>query len=400
VYYFAFADDLALFSCNLSRVEIVLNSLNQVLPKFGMNVNIGKTCWMPFLPVKSRYYVEEPPTFSLVLDNQRLSCVDEFKYLGFLLNTFLSPKPHLNQKRDAMFTAARAIGGLLRRLEITNMKSIRTYFFSLVASQLYGLEFFNFSVDDFYRAAKLFLQAIFCLPDSFPISVARSLLNLRPFEAVLLQRRIGFIERAFLSPVSDLSYKALEYDQRVLRQQGTGFTHDLVSFLSVFFDTSDLEELSLSDLSYLQDLRDQIVIQRDEEFRVSFRRSSGLSFVVDLSANGVFPLQFGEFLGTLDYETARMILLILGDVFRFSMAATGSACPFCPIQLHTTHLFLCPNCPFRNSVPSWQDLLSAFQRMDWSSFVTMVFLCLQQWMRGTNFFQSKMVERVNGFLGS
>jgi hypothetical protein len=68
--------------------------------------------------------------------------------------------------------------------------------------------------------------------------------------------------------------------------------------------------------------------QRGDEFRVSFcTSSSGLSFVVDLSENGTFPLQFGEFLGTLDYESARIVLLVIGDVFRFSMAATGSECP-------------------------------------------------------------------------
>jgi hypothetical protein len=255
-------------------------------------------------------------------------------------------------------------------------------------------------VDDYYRAAKIFLQAIFCLPNSFPINVVRSLLNLQPFEATLLSSRIRFIERAFFSPVSNLSMKALEYDQTVLRSHGTGFSHDLVSFLSTFFDVSDLDDLSVDDLSYLQDLRDQIVIQRSDEFRVSFRRSSGLSFVVDLSETGMLPIQFGEFLGTLDYETARMVVLIVGDVFRFSMAVSGSECPFCPIQLHMSHLFLCPNCPFRNLIPSWQDLLTSFQRLEWGNFITILFLCLQQWMRGTTFFESKMVERVNGFLGT
>jgi hypothetical protein len=400
VYYFAFADDLALFSCNLSRVEIVLKKLNRTLPEFGMSVNVGKTCWMPFLPIKSRYQVEEPSSFSIVLNHQRLQCVDEFKYLGFVVNSFLSSKSHIVQKRDAMFTAAKVMGGLLRRLEITNIKSIRTYFHSLVSSQLYGLESFNFPVNDYYRAAKMFLEAIFCLPNSSPINVARSLLNLQIFESTLMSSRIRFIERALLSPVSDFSMKALEYNQTVIRAHGTGFTHDLISFLSTFFDVSDLEDVSVMDLASLQDLRDQIVHQRGVEFKVSFRRSSGLSFVVDLSYNGTFPLQFGEFLGTLDYESARIVLLVLGDVFRFSMAATGSECPFCPIQLHRTHLFLCPNCPFRRELPSWQRFVCSFRAADWSSFITILFLCLQQWMSGTNFFQGKMIERVDGFLGS
>jgi hypothetical protein len=400
VYYFAFADDLALFSGNLSRVEIVLRKLNRTLPEFGMAVNVGKTCWMPFVPTNSRYRVEEPPSFSLILNHRRLECVDEFKYLGFVVNSFLSSNKHLSQKRDLMFNAARAMGRLIRNLQITNIKSIRTYFYSLISSQLYGLEGFNFQADDLYRAAKLFLQTIFCLPDSYPINVARSLLNLHIFEATLLSSRIRFIERAFLSPVSSLTIKALQYNQTVLRAHGSGFTHDLVSFLSTFFDVSDLEDLSVDDLSYLQDLRDQIVVQRHDEFRVSFRRSSGLNFIANLSENAMIPLQFGEFLGGLEYEQARIIMLVMGDVFRFSMAATGSECPFCPIQLHTPHLFLCPNCPFRGSLPSWQLLLESFRNLDWSSFVFMIFLCLQQWMRGTSFFEGRMVDRVDKFLNS
>jgi hypothetical protein len=112
---------------------------------------------MPFLPVKSRYYVEEPAPFSLVLNNERLECVNDFKYLGFVLISFPTSKAHMSQQRDAMFNAAQAMGELLRRLEIANVKSIRSYFHSSVSSQLYGLESFNFQVDIYYRAAKLFL---------------------------------------------------------------------------------------------------------------------------------------------------------------------------------------------------------------------------------------------------
>jgi hypothetical protein len=244
------------------------------------------------------------------------------------MNSFLSPKAHILQKRDSMFAAARSMGRLLRNLQITNVKSIRVYFHTLVASQLYGLECFNFKSDDFYRAAKLFVQAIFCLPDSFPINVVRGLLNLQVFESMLLNNRINFLERAF-SAADGLTGKVLEYDERVLRVHDVGFSHDLMDFLAEFYDVSHLEELSLRDLSSLQDLRDQITIQRSDEFRVSFRQSSGLSFWPDLSRNASMPLQFGEFLGSLEYEQARVVILFLGDVFRYSLSATSSVCPFC-----------------------------------------------------------------------
>ncbi len=140
-------------------------------------------------------------------------------------------------------------------------------------------------------------------------------------------------------------------------------------------------------------------MQRSDEFRVPFRRSSGLSFIADLSPDTMMPLQFGEFLGNLEYEHARMVLLFLGDVFRYSMSAAGSRCPYCPIELHAFHLFSCPNSPFRDSLPSWQSFIASFHAADWSSFITILFLCLQQWTRGSNFFQSKVRDRVGSFLG-
>ncbi len=116
-----------------------------------------------------------------------------------MINSFLSSNAHIVAKRDAMFQAAGAMGRLLRNLHVTNLKSIRTYFYAFVSSQLYGLGCFNFKVDDFYRVAKLFLQAFFCLPDSFPINVARSLLRLQIFEATLLDCRIRFLQRVSTS---------------------------------------------------------------------------------------------------------------------------------------------------------------------------------------------------------
>jgi hypothetical protein len=398
VYYFAFADDLAFFSGNLSRVEETLARLNEVLPEFGMRINLGKTCWLPFLPTRSRFRVEIPERFEMSLASTCLQCVDEFKYLGYTINSFLSSKVHMEEKKSSLFRAAISMGRLLRNLQVTNLKSLRIYFYAFVSSQLYGLECFNFQVDDLYRAAKLFLQTIFCLPDSFPISVARSLLRIQIFEATLLDRRIRFLERVHSSAVSPILSKALEYDQEHLRPQQVGFTHDLVSFLSSFFDTSELEDLSITDLSYLQDLRDRIVDIRGDDFRVLFRQSTGLSFLRDLSDDALMPLQFGEFLGTLDLEESRIVLTFLGDTFRFSLAATGSQCPFCPVQLHAQHLFTCPNCPFGSLLPSWNAFIEHFRQARWSPFVTMLFLCLQTWISGSHFFQSRVGKRVEDYL--
>lgn len=216
------------------------------------------------------------------------------------------------------------------------------------------------------------------------------------FEASLLECRIRFLQRA--TSTSIVTGKALAYDHEVLASQRVGFSHDLFVFLSTYFDASRIEESSLTDIEYLQDLRDEILLVRNEEFRSSFRRSTGLSFLIDLTNDAIVPRQFGEFLGSLDYEEARIVLLFLGDVFRFSMSATSSDCPFCPVQLHASHLFLRPNCPFTLSLPRWQDFLGHFHQARWSSFVVMLFLCLQVWMENTHFFQPRFRGRITGFL--
>jgi hypothetical protein len=399
VYFFAFADDLALVSCNLTKVELVLDSLDKKLPDFGMKLNPNKTCWMPFLPVGTRYRVATPRKFRLRLAGIKLDCVDEFCYLGYFVNSFLSPNVHLKKKRVLLFSAAKAMGRLLRTLEITNLKSLRTYFITLVSSQQYGMELFSFGSEDYNRAAKIFLQTVFCLPDSFPLNVARNLLQLQHFELLALDSRLRFIERLFSFGPDTMMAKALRFDHEFRSSMGSGFSHDLIAFLSQFFDVSDLDSLSLDDLTYLQDLRDQLSIQCDDMFRASFRRSSGLNFYVNLSENVRIPSDFAEYLGGLEYEVARIIVLFLGDVFRFSLAVGSSLCPFCPVQLHAQHLFLCPNCPFRIELPSWPAVIDAFRVSDWARFVHLILTSFYIWQSNTRFFRPISKDRISLFLG-
>jgi hypothetical protein len=193
--------------------------------------------------------------------------------------------------------------------------------------------------------------------------------------------------------------KALRFDNEMRPNVRSGFSHDLVTFLAQFFDVSDLDSLSLDDISYLQDLRDQLSIQCEDVFRSSFRRSSGLHFYADLDTNVWIPVGFGEFLGTLDFEIARIVILFMGDVIRFSLAVGSSSCPFCPVQLHVQHLFRCPNCPFRDSLPTWSSFVQAFRVSDWASVVQIIMMGLFVWQNNTVFFRSTCKDRVSVFLG-
>ncbi len=140
-------------------------------------------------------------------------------------------------------------------------------------------------------------------------------------------------------------------------------------------------------------------IQCEDVFCSSFRRSSGLSFYADISDRVWLPVGLGEHLGSMDYEVVRIVVLIMGDVFRYSLATGGSSCPFCPVELHTQHLFLCPNCPFRDSLPEWNAIIRAGQISDWVSFVRLLLTGLLAWQTHTVFFQPVSKNRVSGFFG-
>jgi hypothetical protein len=109
VYYFAFAEDLALTCGNLSKLEMILNDLNAVLPEFGMSLNGEKTVWMPFLPT-SRFRVPVPDPFRLCLGSVPLSCVDNFVYLGYSMNPFFGSNSHVRARRNLLFSSARSCG--------------------------------------------------------------------------------------------------------------------------------------------------------------------------------------------------------------------------------------------------------------------------------------------------
>ncbi len=395
VYYFVYADDLALVGCNMSRVNHELNRLNSVLPDFGMALNAGKTCWIPFLPVGLRFQVPIPTPLGMHVGSEWIDCVENFAYLGYVMNVFLGNNDHTARKRESMFSAARSAGGLLRRLEITNLNSIRTFFFSLVASQQYGIAVVNFQAEDFRKAAKIFLQTVFCLPDSFPLSAVEGILRIRGFDLTIVQQRLSFIERGFRD--GSMIAKVLEFDATVLQKENVGFSHDLVQVLGRYFDTSDLEDLDLSDFSYLQDLRDQLVIQLDEAHFLAFAQSTGRSFWTSLADDAFIPRAFGDTLGSVEYESARIMILFLGDVIRFSLGASSTECPFCPIQLHASHFFQCPNAPFRRELPQWQSFIQAFKDSKWKEFILLLFLCLRTWANKTSFFSDTAKSRIHDF---
>jgi hypothetical protein len=86
---------------------------------------------------------------------------------------------------------------------------------------------------------------------------------------------------------------------------------------------------------------------------------------------------------------------------RFTRFYPHMRCPFCPTELlFTQHLFTCPNYPFMQSLPSCRLLVNQFRSSEWSPLIAIIFLCLQQWIRGSHFFQEKLYDMECSFLSS
>jgi hypothetical protein len=232
VYYLVFADDLVLLGANLTKLENIMVDLNKVLDDLGMKVNSGKTKWLAYLPNKII------PTSSLSnitgfrYGQGYLENVDFFKYLGFL-----------SYRNSLMFLTARMMGKLLRSLEVTDFRSLRAYFYSLVGSQRYSMSVISFDEDSFEKAQKIFLQEVFNLPPSFAKYMAKFLLGVEDFLLLSFDARVRFLQR-IATGSSESSLNALIMDRELLMPLDVGWNS---GFVSLFPDHIEITDFDLSD---------------------------------------------------------------------------------------------------------------------------------------------------------
>ncbi len=253
VYYVVFADDLVLVGANLTRLEEETNKLDTELARLGMCINADKTKWMMFLPPFPTT-IPAMESLQLRLGGVALEMVQEFTYLGFTLDCYASLDLHVRKREKLLLAAASISGKRMRQLEVSNLRSLRSYFYALVSSQLYGQSCASFSREGFEWAQKIFLHEAVNLPRSFPIIVACFLLGCDSLEAITLRARLRYLQHLVEGNRMKASLSAMLLDRLLLLPRRIGWTHDLGSVVPSLSAAFDLRAANLLDPSQTNEI--------------------------------------------------------------------------------------------------------------------------------------------------
>jgi hypothetical protein len=153
--------------------------------------------------------------WQLCIDGEVIEHVDEFLYLGFKLDTRLTDEGHVKLIRDRCLKAARAVGQVMRDMKCSSLVSLKRYFTTLVASQLYGLIFVDAAALEFERAVGIFFKTALGLADLFPSAAALSILSITPIQVYQQEQRMKFLLKVEGKP-NAVAFSALMHDRCVL----------------------------------------------------------------------------------------------------------------------------------------------------------------------------------------
>jgi hypothetical protein len=398
VYYLVFADDLVLLGANITKLEETMVRLDQVLLEVGMKVNSGKTQWLAYLPKEPSPQLNLSDFRGFKYGSGYLENVDVFKYLGFWTSFDLSHRHHIQTRSTLMILAARLTGKLLRSLAVTDFRSLRAYFYSLVASQLYSMGVISFDEEDFERAQKVFLQEVFNLPPSFAFYMAKFLLGVEDFKLLSFDARSRFMQRIALGN-SDSSLNAMIIDREQLLPCGVGWNS---GFYSLFPDRIELIDTDLTDAGDTAEVR-QRVIYFSRERDLDRLRSSTSSFLLDLFPIPSLPRSLAAHLGTVPMESVRIFILFLANMLQrtyFRSVALDPQgrhkCPFCVENLGSVHLFRCTGVQ-SNSICDWGSFVRDIVTESYHDALDRLFLVLQRWNILTTTFTPGFDAHVNEY---
>jgi hypothetical protein len=128
----AFADDIVILAPTAFALQNILNVLNIELEQINLFLNPAKCAYM--IINKSRKIKET--SANIHINNIKLKYVDQYKYLGFIINNRLSNKHDIIRARNKFYAV---FNMLLRRFHYVNSEIFLTLFKSYCV-QFYGAE--------------------------------------------------------------------------------------------------------------------------------------------------------------------------------------------------------------------------------------------------------------------
>ncbi len=380
VYYIAFADDLALFSLDISALERGVRELKVACRQY--DVNDGKTKWMAFPPsFETHASVDvELSDMELVVDGVAVEQVDEFHYLGFRLDSQLSDERHVKLINERYLKAARAIGMTLRDLKCTNPFTLKRFFTQLVFSQLYGAIFVGDEGIEFEKGVGVFFRTAMGLADNFPSVVALACLKVKHLSTFLLEQRTKFLLKVESKPCS-VVYSALIIDRCELFRLGVGLN---ARYGDVLERINILRTIDYT--VHYQGIWQALAGTLSSEHLGGALRAEGRAFWVEVFPRGFFPEELVQALGRIQGDSARIMLKLLANTLHWTvLKAPTLKCSICSQRFSTCHFFSCNRSFLLGR--DWAIFMGLAKAESWTSLIDFVFDILRRWVENTELFK-------------
>jgi hypothetical protein len=191
------------------------------------------------------------------------------------------------------------------------------------------------------------------------------------------------------------SLAAMVMDREYLLSLGFGWNSELIEATREHIDLREADLLSEDEVSESRaKLVDLLRMMRVRRFE-----GSASSFILDFFPHAFIPRDFALFLGDLPYESVRIFLIFMANMFQFTyLRTTNKACPFCSGQLSSEHFFLCDKTPAPFN--DWGSLVVEFRAREYWKAMDRIFLTLQRWSAICNKFTPGFGEKIQEYFQS
>lgn len=373
-----YADDLVILSTSEEDMSVRLDILSEKLFLLGLSANVAKSEMLiicprrgPLNPYSSRY-----PLPTLYLAGLPIPPVRKVKYLGFWLDEYGSDAIHVRYCETKARVACSELSRLLRKLNVSSIKTIMLLFRSLVLSQFYAMSICSMKiVSALGKTFALFMKEVYGLLGATALPFF-SLLGLMDSPLVLLfKRRVSFIRRVTVRRDASIVHEALEAARFHLMPRGHGWFVEMNSLLKVWEESIPWTiDFVLYESELCHSLQEASVLAYQE---VGSRLIT-LEFFLFLFEGGLIPPGFWSAFSEYSPMLQRPILLLLAGNIRYSSFFLRRIrfCRYCSVSLHSKHFFECPHFDVGCS-PA--DLCLLVTSQDWACFFETCLRALRDW---------------------